>query len=136
MRSIVSRHMNLQYANSVQLLVTLQQAILQPCNIWAPADAAIVPLGKLQSLQHSLPRCACRVMRSFPTETVFQELSFFIPGASTRWHDIWWHGISVFMQADSVYSIVLHDAFPQSGCCFGWAAQVIRCFAQHVWSSQ
>ena len=50
--SIVSRYSNLQRANSVQLLVRLQQAILQPCalygcEIWAPADAAVVPLQGL-----------------------------------------------------------------------------------------
>ena len=78
--SIFSRYSNLQCANSVQLLVRLQQAILQPCasygrEIWTPADAAVVPLRGLQSLQHSFLRRACRVKSSIPIEVVFQELS-------------------------------------------------------------
>ena len=45
MGSIFSRYYHPQCANSVQLLVRLQQAILQPCashscEVWAPADAA------------------------------------------------------------------------------------------------
>ena len=63
----------MQWANSVQLLVRLQQAILQPCasygcEVWATADAAIVPLRELQSLQHSFLRRACRVKSSIPIE--------------------------------------------------------------------
>ena len=77
--SIFSQYSNLQCASSVQLLVRLQQAILQSCasfgcEIWAPADAAVVPLCGLQSLQHSFLRRACRVRSSIPIEVVFQEL--------------------------------------------------------------
>ena len=38
-------------------------------------------------------------------------------------------------QADlgSIISFVLHDAIAiaQSGCVYGWAAQVFKCFAEH-----
>ena len=90
--SIFSRYSQLQCANSVQLLVRLQQAILQPCasygcEVWAPADAAIVPLRDLQSLQHTFLRRACRVKSSIPIEVVFQELSV------TPWHDFWWRQV-------------------------------------------
>ena len=78
--SIFSRYPNLQCANSVQLLVRLQQATLQPCasygcEIGTPADAAFVPLRGLQSLQHSFLRRACHIKSSIPSEVVFQELS-------------------------------------------------------------
>ena len=115
------------------LLVRLQQAILQPCvsyrcQVWASADAAMVPLRDLQSLQHSFLRRACRVQSSMPIEVVFQELSV------TRWHDFWWHLVLNFWnamaQADSasIINIVLHDAIAiaQIGCSYGWAAQVFR----------
>ena len=47
--SIWSRYRGLGCANSVQLLVRLQQAILQPgasyaCEVWAPSSACIGPL--------------------------------------------------------------------------------------------
>ena len=107
--------LNLQCANSVQLLVRLQQAILQPCasygcEVWAPAYAAVVPLRGLQSLQHSFLRRACRVKSSIAIKVVFQELSV------TRWPDYWWRQVlrfwNVMAQADSgsIISIVLHDA--------------------------
>ena len=85
-------------ANSVQLLVRLQQAILQPCasygcEVWAPADAAIVRLRELQSLQHSFLRRACRVKSSIPIEVVFRELSV------TRWHYFWWRQVLSFWNA-------------------------------------
>ena len=90
--SIFSRYSHLQCANSVQLLVRLQQAILLPCasydcEVWAPADAAIIPLRDLQSLQHTLLCRACRVKSSIPIEVVLQELSV-IP-----WHDFWWRQV-------------------------------------------
>ena len=58
--SIFSRYRDLECANSVQLLIRLQQAILQPCasyacEVWAPAAAAADPLRELQQLQHSFP---------------------------------------------------------------------------------
>ena len=107
----------------VQLLVRLQQAILQPCasygcEVWAPADAAIVPLRDLQSLQHTfLPR-ACRVKSSIPIEVVFQELSV------TPWHDFRWRQVLSFWNAtaqadlESIINIVLHDAIAiaHNGC--------------------
>ena len=93
--SIFSRYSQLQWANSVQLLVRLQQAILQPCasygcEVWAPADAAIVPLQDLQSLQHTFLRRACRVESSIPIEVVFRELSV------SPWHDFWWRQVLRF----------------------------------------
>ena len=95
--SIFSRCSQLQYANSVQLLVRLQQAILQPCascgcKVWAPADAAIVPLRDLQSLQHTFLRRACRVKSSIPIEVVFRELSV------SPWHDFWWRQVLSFLE--------------------------------------
>ena len=85
--SICSRYSNLQCANSVQMLIRLQQAILQPCasygcEVWAPATAALGPLKQLQDLQHSFLRCACRVKKSVSIDIVFQELSV------ARWHDL------------------------------------------------
>ena len=140
--SIFSRYCQLECANSVQLLVRLQQAILQPCasyscEVWAPADAAIVSLRDLQSLQHTFLRRACRVKSSIPIEVVFQELSV------TPWHDFWWRQVLGFWnamaQADSelIINIVLHDAIAiaHNGCSYGWAAQVFKCFAEHGKSS-
>ena len=136
--SIFSRYSNLHCANLVQLLVRLQQAILQPCasyacELWAPVDAAVVPLRGLQSLQHSFLRRARRVKSSIPIVVVFQELSVI------RWHAVWWRQVLSFWnamaQADSgsIISSVLHDAIAiaQSGCVYVWAAQVFKCFAEH-----
>ena len=80
MGSIFSLYSDLQCANSVQMLVRLQQAILQPCasygcGVWAPADAATGRLLELQTLQHSYLLRACRVKSSIPIEVIFQELS-------------------------------------------------------------
>ena len=52
--SIFSRYRDLECANSVQLLIRLQQAILQPCSsyaceVWAPAAAVAGPLKELQA---------------------------------------------------------------------------------------
>ena len=84
--AIYSRYSKLECANSVQLLVRLQQAVLQPsalygCEIWAPSAAAVTPLRELQSLQQSFLRRACRVKENVPADIIFQEL------AVTRWHD-------------------------------------------------
>ena len=57
----------------------------------------------------------------------------------TRWHDFWWRQVLRFWNAmaradtGSIISIVLHDAIAiaQSGCLYGWAAQVFKCFAEH-----
>ena len=126
---------------SVQLLVRLQQAILQPCasygcEVWAPAGAAIVPLRELQSLQHTFLLRACRVKSSIPIEVVFQEL--FV----TPWHDFWWRQVLSFWNAmaqdsESIINIVLHYAIAiaHNGCSYGWAAQVFKCFAEHGKSS-
>ena len=59
--SIFSRYRDLECANSVQLLIRLQQAILQPCasyacEVWAPAAAVAGPLKELQQLQPGLDR--------------------------------------------------------------------------------
>ena len=112
--------------------------MLQPCasyycEIRAPADAAVVPLQGLQSLQHTFLRHACRVKSSISIEVVFWEL--FV----TSWRDFWWRRVLKYFfamaQADlgSIISVVLHDAIaiPQSGCVYGWAAQVFKCFAEH-----
>ena len=136
--SIFSRYANLECANSVQLLMRLQQAILQPCasygcEVWAPAAAAQGPLKQLQSLQHSFLRRACRVKKSVPIDIIFEELS--VP----RWHDFWWRRVLAFwtglVQADasSICSHVLHDsvALAHDGCRFGWAALVFKCFRDH-----
>ena len=84
--AIYSRYSKLNCANSVQLLVRLQQAILQPsalygCEIWAPSAAAVTPLRKLQNLQQSFLRRACRVKKGVPVDVIFQEL------AVSHWHD-------------------------------------------------
>ena len=127
---------------SIQLLVRLQQAILQPCasygcEVWAPAHGANVLLRELQSLQHPFLRRACRVKSSVPVEVIFQELSV------TQRHDIWWRRVLYFQnamaQADStsISNIVILDAIAiaqKRGSC-GWAAQVFRCFAEHGKSS-
>ena len=75
--SIFSRYRDLECVNSVQLLIHLQQAILQPsasyaCEVWAPAAAVAGPLKELQQLQHSFLRRACRVGKNVP----FPFLSF------------------------------------------------------------
>ena len=57
----------------------------------------------------------------------------------TRWHDFWWRQVLSFWNAmaqddsGSIINIVLHDAIAiaQSGCFYGWAAQVFKCFAEH-----
>ncbi len=136
--SIFSRYSNLQCANSVQLLIRLQNAILQPCasygcEVWAPAAASVVPLQTLQRLQHSFLRRACRVKKGVPIQIIFEELSV------TRWHDFWWRRVVSFWNAivgsdpASICSIVLQDAvaLAQAGCKFGWAAQVFGCFERH-----
>ena len=107
------------------------------CEVWAPADAAIVPLRDLQSLQHTFLRRACRVKSSIPIEVVFQEL--FV----TPWHDFWWRQVLSFWNAmaqadsESIINIVLHDAIAiaHNVCSYGWAAQVFKCFAEHGKSS-
>ena len=63
--SILSRYTGLGCANSVQLLVRLQQAILQPCasyacEVWAPASACIGPFKPLPSQN---TRCSRRHMK-------------------------------------------------------------------------
>ena len=58
------------------------------CEVWAPADAAIVPLRDLQSL-----RRVCRVKSGIPIEVVFPELSV------TPWHDFWWRQVLSFWNA-------------------------------------
>lgn len=85
--AIGARHyLELECANSVQLLVRLQQDILQPsasygCEVWAPSAAAITPLCRLQNLQQPFLRRACRVKKSMPVDVIFEEL------AVTGWHD-------------------------------------------------
>ena len=57
-----------------------------------------------------------------------------------RWHDFWWRRVLSFwnglVQADaaSICSHVLHDsvALASSGCRFGWAALVLKCFSDHA----
>ena len=70
-----SRYSKLECAKSVQLLVRLQQAVLQPsasygCEIWAPSAAAVTPPLGLQSLQQSFLRRACRVKKSVPVDII------------------------------------------------------------------
>ena len=108
--SILSQCSNLQSANSVQLLVWLQQAScsLVPCK--GPQLMQPVLLRKLQSLQHSFLRHACRLKSSVAIEIMHQELSV------TCWHDFWWRRVLSFWnamaQADSamISNIVQHDA--------------------------
>ena len=134
--SIFSRYAGLGCANSVQLLVRLQQAILQPCasyacEVWAPASACIGPFRNLQQLQRAFLRRACRVKTSVPVDIIFQELQ------QMRWHDFWWRRVSGFwsalVEADtgSLHSIIFHDAIQLAlaGCKFSWAAQVLQCFS-------
>ena len=134
--SIFSRYAGLGCANSVQLLVRLQQAILQPCasyacEVWAPASACIGPFRNLQQLQRAFLRRACRVKTSVPVDIIFQELQ------QMRWHDFWWRRVSSFwsalVEADtgSLHSIIFHDAIQLAlaGCKFSWAAQVLQCFS-------
>ena len=96
--SIFSRYAGLGCANSVQLLVRLQQAILQPCaayacEVWAPASACIGPFRNLQQLQRAFLCRACRVKKSVPVDIIFQELQ------QMRWHDFWWRRVSSFWSA-------------------------------------
>ena len=134
--SIFSRYAGLGCANSVQLLVRLQQAILQPCasyacEVWAPASACIGPFRNLQQLQRAFLCRACRVKKSVPVDIIFQELQ------QMRWHDFWWRRVSSFwsalVEADtgSLHSIIFHDAIQLAlaGCKFSWAAQVLQCFS-------
>ena len=113
--SIFSRYTGLGCANSVQLLVRLQQAILQPCasyacEVWAPASACIGPFRNLQQLQRTFLRKACRVKKSVPVDIIFQELQ------QMRWHDFWWRRVSSFwsalVEADtgSLHSMISHGA--------------------------
>ena len=85
-KSIFSRYTGLGCANSVQLLLPLQQAILQPCafytcEVWAPASACIGPFRDLQQLQRTFLCRACRVKKSIFMDIIFQELQ------QMRWHD-------------------------------------------------
>ena len=134
--SIFSRYTGLGCANSVQLLVRLQQAILQPCasyacEVWAPASACIGPFRNLQQLQRTFLRRACRVKKSDPVDIIFQELQ------QMRSHDFWWRRDSSFwsalVEADtgSLHSMIFHDAIQLAlaGCKFSWAAQVLQCFS-------
>ena len=134
--SIFSRYAGLGCANSVQLLVRLQQAILQPCasyacEVWAPASACIGPFRNLQQLQRAFLCRACRVKKNVPVDIIFQELQ------QMRWHDFWWRRVSSFwsalVEADtgSLHSMIFHDAIQLAlaGCKFSWAAQVLQCFS-------
>ena len=134
--SIFSRYNGLGCANSVHLLLRLQQAILQSCasyacEVWAPASACIGPFRNLQQLQRTFLRRACRVKKSVPVDIIFQELH------QMRWHDFWWRRISSFwsalVEADTYkeHSIIFHDAIQLAlaGCKFSWAAQIFQCFS-------
>ena len=75
--SIFSRYTGLGCANSVQLLLRLQQAILQPCasyacEVWAPASACIGPFMNLQQLQRTFLRRACHVKKGVSVDIMFQ----------------------------------------------------------------
>ena len=134
--SIFSRYTGLGCAKSVQLLLRLQQAILQPCasyacEVWALASACIGPCRDLQQLQRTFLRRACRVKKSIPVDVIFQELQ------QIRWHDFWWRSVSSFwsalVEADTgaLHSIIFQDAIQLAlaGCKFSWAAQVLQCFS-------
>ena len=133
--SIFSRYTGLGWANFVQILGRLQQAILQPCasyacEVRAPASACIGPFRNLQQLQRTFLRRACRV-KNVPVDIIFQELQ------QMRWHDFWWTRVSSFcsalVEADTgfLHSIIFHDAIQLAlaGCRFSWAAQVLQCFS-------
>ena len=136
--SIFSRYRDLKCANSVQLLIRLQQAILQPsafhaCEVWAPAAAVAGPLKELQQLQHSFLRRACRVGKNVQAEVMFQELRL------VRWHDFWWRRVLQSWTAlatagcTSIRNHVFRDslALAARGCSYNWAAQVSACLQQH-----
>ena len=136
--SIFSRYEGLECANSVQLLIKLQQANLQPCashgcEVWAPAARAVRPLQELQQLQHAFLRRACQVRKSIPADIVFEELQL------VRWPDFWWRCVLQFWSAlaaapqCSVRSHVFRDALALAsrGCTHSWAAQVFECLQQH-----
>ena len=134
--SIFSWYTRLGCANSVQLLLRLQQAILQlcasyACEVWAPASACSGPFRDLQQLQGTFLRRACRVKKSIPVDIMFQELQ------QMRRHDWSWRRISGFwsalVEADtgSLHSIIFHHAIQLAlaGCNFSWAVQVFQCFS-------
>ena len=138
--SIFSRYTGLGCANSVQLLLRLQQAILQPCasyacEVWAPASACIGPFRELQQLQRTFLRRACRVKKSVPVDIIFQELQ------QMRWHDFCWRRVSSFwsalVEADtgSSHSIIFHDAIQLAlaGCKFSWVPRFSSAF--QLWVS-
>ena len=139
--SIFSQYAGLGCANSVQLLVRLQQAILQPCasyacEVWAPASACIGPFRNLQQLQRAFLCRACRVKKTVPVDIIFQELQ------QMRWHDFWWRRVSSFwsalVEADtgSLHSIIFHDAIQLAlaGCKFSWGCPGLA-VAFQLWMS-
>ena len=77
--SIFSCYSGLECANSVQLLIWLQAAILQPCasygcEVWAPFAATLGPLQDLQQLQLKVLRRACQVGNRVPADIIFEKL--------------------------------------------------------------
>ena len=132
--SIFSRYSGQECANSVQLLIRLQAAILQPCasygcEVWAPSAATLGPMRDLQQLQLRFLRRACHVGSRVPADIIFEELQL------ARWRDFWWRQVLRFWTSlamahpNTIRSRVLHDSIELSsrGCTFNWAAQV---FAQ------
>ena len=122
MGSIFSLYSILQCANSAQLLVRLQQAILQPCALYGASSCTHCPLRQLQSLQHAFLCRACHVKSSVTAEIVFQQLSV------TWWHDLWGRRVLAFWNAmaragsaiATTSNIFLHDALAlaQNACSF------------------
>ena len=73
----LSSYTGLGCANSVHLLLRLQQAILQPCasyacEVWAPTSACIGPFRDLHQLQRTFLRRACRVKKSILWTSYFR----------------------------------------------------------------
>ena len=129
--SIFSRYRHLECANSVQLLIRLHQAILQPCasyacEVWAPAAAAAGPLKELQQLQLSFLRRACWVGKSVQVDVLFEEFRV------VCWHDFWWRRVLQLWTAlataglASIRNHVFCDslALAAGGCNYNWTAQV------------
>ena len=96
--SIFPRYTGLGCADSVQLLVRLQQAILQPCasnacEVWAPSLACVGPFKEHAQLQRSFLHGACHVRTSLPVDIIFQELQ------QMHGHNFWWRRVTSFWSA-------------------------------------
>ncbi len=127
-------------ANTVQLLLRLQQTILQPCasyacEVWAEEELrpqlALALSGIFSSSGGPTSAKPAHVKKSIPVDIIFQELQ------QMRWHDFWSRRVTSFwlalVEADagSLYSMIFHDAIrlAPAGRKSSWAAQVFKCFS-------